>query len=268
MLPTKSPAFHRALAALPVATALLALYVIYTCASLTFASGVLPSRMRYPAISLFAVRPGSPEQQLYAWGFTAVGVLFLVPLVFMRAFLFAHVETELRGEVAKAMWSSVAAFVGLTVHAIVPLHEDILQMLQGVRPSGHNGRAQSTVHQLGAAIFFLLSSYHGFLMISLLWNSKLLPHALSRGGAVARLVFLPKVVTLAAVFVPSLVSLLLHPASRNALGLTTQLDQSDIAGLSQWWAVGCFVMFFASYSFDLFVVANHVGTRTRPDKRD
>ena len=77
---------------------------------------------------------------------------------------------------------------------------------------------------------------------------------LTVGGAGAKLGFAIKASMLAGQFAPSLISLVMHPASKQALGLRVELSDSDIGGLTQWWTVGCLIVLYTSYAVDLVVI--------------
>ncbi len=65
-------------------------------------------------------------------------------------------------------WTAVLAFLGLAAHAVIPLQADILDAVKGVE--GVEVTSQSTFHQLSAAAFFLLSYYHGYQVLQILWG--------------------------------------------------------------------------------------------------
>ena len=255
---TLAPTAWRLLSCVPLVIAALATYTITECARLTFEANILPASMRFPPISLFGIRPGSPEQSLYAHGFLAVAGLHVVCILPIASFLRTHVERERSGDVTKATWSSIVAFVALAVHGVVPLHEDVLKLVRGHRgPVG--GEVQNAVHQGAAAVFFLVSMYHGWVVIQLMMSSTALPIAVKAGGRGGRVAVGAKMLCLALQFFPALVSLLLHPASRALLGLEgLELSAQDKVGLSQWWTVGAVAAFYLTYSIDCLNIASYV----------
>ena len=252
------------LAFLPVATASLAVYTIFTCATLTFEANVLPKELRFPPISLFGVRPGSPEQILYFWGFPAVAALFLVSTVPISSYLMANVEKDSEDGAWKASWTSSVAFLGLAIHGMVPLHPDILEMIHGREQSG-DGMAQSAIHQLAAAMFFMLSMYHGFVVCNLLWSTEKLPTGWKNSGIVGKFSFVVKSLTLAMQLLPAMTGLLYHPATLYILGIKGTLNESDQGGLAQWWTVGCLIFFYLTYSLDLVLIGSHLNSSVSVD---
>jgi hypothetical protein len=249
------PHLWRLLASNSLLTAGVALYTITECARMTFDSGILPAEMRFPPISFFAVRPASPEQSLYARGFVAVAGLFTLSLVPLASFMRSYVEDERRGEVTKLVWVAMLAFAGLAVHGVVPLHPDIIKLVRG-QPSTNDGAAQNAIHQGAAAIFFLCSLFHGYYMIQLLKSSTKLPIGVTMGGSGAKLSVWLKVGCLGLQFAPALFSLVMHPASRSALGLEgLALSEQDKGGLTQWWTVGAVAAYYITFSVDAVVIA-------------
>ncbi len=248
--------WYRLMALLPPVTAGAALYTIIACARMTFAAGVLPAEIgRFPPISLFGVGPDAAVS-LYKTGFPVVAALFFAALMPVGKFIAARVEPEHRDEARKAVWTSVIAFLGLAIHGMVPLHPHIVFDITGrTAPPADpdallSAAAQNGIHQLAAAVFFMMSLYHGFTVTQLYTASQRLPFkGLSLGL---------KYVTLYAQFAPMVFSLLLHPATRQALGLDVSLGEQDKAGLSQWWTVGCLIVFYVTYSVDLLNIASVV----------
>jgi hypothetical protein len=254
----KIPAFgYFILSLLPIATASLAVYIIFTCASLTFEANILPDDLRFPPISMFSLRPNTPEQVLYKWGFPAVSTLFLIATVPISSYFMSNVEEDQKDAAWKASWTSTVAFIGLALHGIIPLHEDILEMINN-RPQTGNGVAQSTIHQVAAAVFFMLSMYHGFVVTYMLWETEKLPTGWKRSGLVGRFSFIVKCITLTLQIVPNFTGLLFHPATLMILGIKGTLNDGDKGGLSQWWTVGCLIFFYLTYSLDLLLIGVHL----------
>ena len=256
---------YRLVALLPPLTACVALFTIITCAQLTFAADVLPAEIgRFPPISLFGVGPESAVR-LYRVGFPLVAAMFFAALTPVGRFITARVEPAHRDEARKVVWTSVVAFLGLAIHGIVPLHPHIVYDITQKRapPADPHAllspAAQNGIHQLAAAVFFMMSLYHGFTVTQLYSASKKLPfNGLSLGL---------KYVTLYAQFAPAVFSLLLHPATKQALGLDVSLGEQDKAGLSQWWTVGCLIVFYVTYSVDLLNIASVVSAETTLSKK-
>lgn len=239
--------------------AALALYTIFTCAQLTFDSGVLPAAFRYPPISLFGVHP--PEAvQLYKTGFPLVALLFFIAVFPIARFLRAHaVGEEERDAAWTSSWTAVVAFAGLGVHGYVPLHASILKQVNGERATAEEAAGanfQNGVHQAAAAVFFMLSIYHGITVVKLLYGSDTHPMGL-RGSRpmLSTLSVGLKGLTLGLQFLPSIVGLVGHPVMNALTGLS--LNENDIGGVSQWWTVGCLICFYVTYSVDLVVIALH-----------
>ena len=221
------------LSLLPIATATLAVYIITTCAQLTFDANILPKEMKFPPISMFSLRPNTPEQTLSQWGFPAVSILFLCATIPISSYFLSNTEEEQKDAAWKASWTSAIAFVGLAIHGIIPLHEDILEMING-RPESGNGTMQSTVHQVAAAFFFMLSMYHGFVVCQLLWSTDQLPTGWKQSGVLGKISFIIKCITLVMQLLPSATGLLFHPATLMIFGIKETMNDSDKGGLSQW----------------------------------
>ena len=234
--------------------ACLAVYTIFTCARLTFESGVLPASFRYPPISLFGIHP-QEAVTLYKTGFPAVALLFFIAVYPISQFLMRHARgREEKDSAWTCVWTSVVAFAGLGVHGYVPLHASILQQINGEQTS--EGGLQNGIHQLAAAVFFMLSIYHGITVVKLLYGSETHPMGL-RGSSpmLSTLSVGLKGLTLGLQFLPSLVGLVGHPVMNAITGLS--LNENDIGGVSQWWTVGCLICFYVTYSVDLLVIARH-----------
>ena len=226
--------------------ATLALYTIMRCAELTFAANVLPVDFRYPPISLFGVHP--PEAvQLYQCGFPIVAVLFFVAVYPISQFLLRHAHGQEERDAAwTSTWTAVAAFVGLGVHGLVPLHASILKQIRGESATAaelEGAALQNGIHQLAAAVFFMLSIYHGITVVRLLYASDTHPMGLrGESPTLSKFSLGLKALTLALQFLPSLVGLVGHPVMNSITGL--KLNENDIGGVSQWWTVGCLICFY------------------------
>ena len=116
----------------------------------------IPANLNYPPLSLLGFKPGTPERQLYVFGFTAVTVLFLGMAFPLWARLTAAVRDDRGGRVGSSMIAALAAFTGLWMHAVVPLQPDIIEVMEG-RVDGAN--LMSGAHQMAAGIFFMASMY-------------------------------------------------------------------------------------------------------------
>ena len=128
------------------------------------------------------------------------------------------------------------------------------------------GNSQNVVHQLAAAVFFLLSMYYGFIVVHLLWTSTKLPTGYSKSGFLGRLSLLIKAVAVAAQLLPGMTGLLFHPGTLAILGINSgdKLNEMDKGGLSQWWTVGCLIFFYLTYGLDLLLVGQFLSTNAEP----
>jgi hypothetical protein len=252
------PAAYYLLSLLPVATAFMALKTIVTCANQTWEANVIPASLKFPPISLFGII--DPPKTIYFYGLGIITpALFLVSILPISSYMMDQVETEQKDEAWKASWTSAVAFVGLSIHGLVPLHPSILDVIQGKEVHNGEGTAQSTVHQLAAAVFFMLSMYHGFTVVWMLWTSNDLPTGYKRSGIVGKLSFVVKAIAWVAQILPSFSGLLFHPATLSILGIKGTLDESEKGGLAQWWTVGCLIFFYLTYSLDLLCMGHHLG---------
>ena len=252
------PAAYYLLSLLPVATACMALKTIVTCANQTWEANVIPASLKFPPISLFGIV--DPPKTIYFYGLGIITpALFLVSILPISSYMMDQVETEQKDEAWKASWTSAVAFVGLSIHGLVPLHPSILDVIQGKENNG-DGTVQSTVHQLAAAVFFMLSMYHGFTVVWMLWSTNDLPTGYKRSGIVGKISFVVKAITLIAQVLPSFSGLLFHPATLSILGIKGTLDESEQGGLAQWWTVGCLIFFYLTYSLDLLCMGYHLSS--------
>lgn len=71
-------------------------------------------------------------------GFPVVALLFIISTIPISSYLLDNVEKEKEKSAWSACWTSTVAFVALAIHGVVPLHEDVLNMLNG-RPSTGDG---------------------------------------------------------------------------------------------------------------------------------
>ena len=154
---------------------------------------------------------------------------------------------------------AIGTFLGLAIHGMVPLSPDVLELIHGREQSG-NGMAQSAIHQLAAAVFFMLSMYHGFVVCNLLWSTEKLPTGWKNSGIVGKFSFVVKSLTLAMQLLPAMTGLLYHPATLYILGIKGTLNESDQGGLAQWWTVGCLIFFYLTYSLDLILIGSHLNS--------
>ena len=139
-------------------------------------------------------------------------------------------------------------------------------MIHG-KPESGDGVAQNIVHQLAAAVFFMLSLYHGFVVTRLLWSSARLPTGYARSGFLGKFSFAIKAVTLAAQLLPGFTGLLYHPATLSILGIKgLSLNEMDKGGLSQWWTVGCLIFFYLTYGFDLVLIGLFLASENEKKK--
>jgi hypothetical protein len=256
----KLPSFAFYLLSLvPIATALVALRTIVTCANLTLEAKVLPSEMTFAPISLFGII--EPAKTIYFWGLGIfVPALFLISIGPISSYMMDNVESEQKGEAWKACWTSVLAFIGLSIHGLVPLHKSIIDMING-RDHKREGTVQSSVHQLAAAVFFMISMFHGFTVVWMLWTTKNLPTGWNKSGLFGKFSFLVKALTVVLQLLPSASGLLYHPATLMVLGIKGTLDESEKGGLAQWWTVGCLIFFYLTYSIDLVLIGNHLSVK-------
>ena len=134
----------------PPAAAALALATIGSCYSLAKQHGHLPPGATTPPISLFGVR--NPEYRLYAVGMSAVSALFCTMAAPLHRWLSHAAAPQLQDDVTPITLSAVVAFGGLAVHGVVPLQEDIVEIIGGRRAEINSG---TQVHQMAASVFFM-----------------------------------------------------------------------------------------------------------------
>ena len=140
------------------AAASLALGTIGVCYSLALQNGHLPKGATTPPISLFGV--SNPEYRIYSVGMTTVAGIFvssklttnlalsvvcglygvsehrlLVVTVArpLNAWLVKAAAPSLQDDISPIYTSGLVAFAGLAIHGIIPLQEDIVQIIGGRR---------------------------------------------------------------------------------------------------------------------------------------
>ena len=188
----------------PPAAAALALATIGSCYSLAKQHGHLPPGATTPPISLFGVR--NPEYRLYAVGMSAVSALFCTMAAPLHRWLSHAAAPQLQDDVTPITLSAVVAFGGLAVHGVVPLQEDIVEIIGGRRAEINSG---TQVHQMAASVFFMCalpsrphslflsggvemrrcSLYHGWQMIQLQCSPHAAPLPISWARAPSSVLF-------------------------------------------------------------------------------
>ena len=235
----------------PCAAASVALGVIGHCYSTAKHLGHLPRGASTPPISLFGV--SNPEYRVYACGMTVVAGLFVCMARPLKSWMDNAVPPPLQKDVSGIYHSGLVAFAGLAVHGIIPLQEDIVQIIQGRRDLQMIWTTQ--VHQMAAGIFFTASLYHGYNMLQLQCDERAAALPISWARSPLSVVF--KGGGLVAGMLPLFGSMVYHPAAQ----AHSAASSLDIAGLMQYGVVGGIILMYLSYSFDFWVLQRDAVSR-------
>ena len=270
-------ASKKMLALLPLGIFAVALVTIVAAYQATFAAGVLDfygGTVKTPPISmLMFAGPGRFYGQI---GFPLVGILFgcIAPTFFMgleQAILVAYNKSTSATTTTNnstlsphsfaiflLKLSSFIAFICLAIVGLLPLQEDLEFVI--TRRGHHKITTQSIIHQVSAAVFFCFAILHMATWLVLMRSFQKATgqqslfettHSLS-----TRVSMWIKSTCLVLCFVPLPQAFLLHPISpvHGKLGL----GKADRGGLMQYTLVACVAIFFASYSIELWRMADLV----------
>ena len=244
---------RKAFALLPLGLVFVEYITIAKAYKAAFASDVLDflnGRVKTPPISLLMF--AGPGKMIGQIGFPLISVLGCSCLPeFFRGIEKASGQ-QLAKEYSNILLllrvSVLIAFSCLAVVGLLPLQEDINLVITQKYPVNW----QSIIHQIAAALFFMLSIFH--MGIWLYFTARKCSSTMpihyknsSKSFAFKALCFLFSLFPLPAAFI-------LHPVSplRKKLSLTN----ADAGGLTQYALVACVSCFFASYSYELWYMEN------------
>jgi Frag1/DRAM/Sfk1 family len=236
----------------------------------------LPPGIYTPPISLLGCR--QPEHAIYQAGFSLTGLLLgYSVLVLFRNHFYSAIR-EYSGLLAWSSWiGGILAVVGVIGQGLVTLHPDFLK---NVKAGGIGMTQQDVLHQQLALVFFVGAALHTYVTCWYAYrgdstsndeSSSALSAATTNGSR-------PITTTTTTQMRPSplfsttsrrlkmasvLVSLLAAPISEMYHPTRLVDDNGDTApvsnkrivnviGLTQYLAVGAYIIFFGSYSLDLF----------------
>ena len=265
------------LALLPLGIFAVALVTIVAAYQATFSAGVLDfygGTVKTPPISMLMF--AGPGRLYGKIGFPLVGILFwcIAPTFFQgleQAILVAYKKSSTPTTtndnsrmnphsfaIFLLTISSFIAFICLAIVGLLPLQEDLEFV---ITRRGHTKiTTQSIIHQVSAAVFFCFAILHMVTWLVLMrtfrndTGQKSLfetNHSLS-----TRASMWIKSTCLVLCFVPLPQAFLLHPISpvHGKFGL----GKADRGGLMQYTLVACVAIFFASYSIELWRMADLV----------
>ena len=135
-----------------------AIATILTCYNISKSGGHFPDNSTFPPISFMGYK--APERYVYIVGFNLVSVAFVYVASSYFTYLISYLDMNNGGikfRATMAYRSAMIAFLGLSVHAIIPLQDNVLQVMKGRAELNW----ESAVHQFSAGIFFLGSMVHG-----------------------------------------------------------------------------------------------------------
>ena len=120
--------------------------------------------------------------------------------------------------------------------------------------------AQSVIHQVAAILFFCLAFGHGVIVVYLYCMTRRIAHI-----AVPSARWL-KIICLASVVIPTIVSFWLHPGTSKDAGSAAHREanwrsQVERMGLTQWGAVMCIILYFATYGIDFVAIHKDIVRR-------
>ena len=135
---------------------------------------------------------------------------------------------------------------GLGIQGVVPLQSDVLELMKIPRRPGVTLAPQSIVHQTGAAVLFVASLVHQVAILRLYWKcARWRSMALRQCAGCSMLL---KGLALALALGTIVLSLVWHPAS----GGRGSASQMTYGAVMQWLLVGALLLFFGSYTLDLY----------------
>lgn len=220
----------------------------------------VPSWLYIPVISLLGCK--NEEQLIYQIGFTITGLLTILNYYTFSYTILKYINNtkELNEIKYKLHISLLFIAFGVIGQGIITMESDAINYITKSaeeNPEKINWKPgmQSIIHQLLAMVFFMASMYHGFTSIQLYFNDKI------NGKYISKLKYSKyyKILLLAFPFIFQFISFIYHPIST---GNKSQ-DDLNIAGITQWLTVFCYLFFFASYSFDYISITKMIMTEKK-----
>jgi hypothetical protein len=239
---------------MPPCAALSALGTILYCGRTARLAGHLPPGCSTPPISLFGVR--NPEYRVYAVGMSAVAGLFIAMAAPLHRYLRRVAPAAVQDDVTSIYQSGLVAFAGLATHGILPLQEDIVEIIGG--KTGSQIEWTTSIHQMAAGVFFSASLYHGWQVIQLQWNPAMARLPIGVGSASAAPATLADVsvawkgLGLAVGCAPLAGAMIYHPSRQANAGQGA--SALDTAGMMQYGVVGGIILMYLAYTLDFWLL--------------
>lgn len=152
----------------------------------------------------------------------------------------------------------ICAF-GVLMQGLITMDETILNFLldfekNGVDLSKYKPSTQTSLHQMFAGVFFMAAMVHGITSVRVYFQLSSVVKEFEYLGFSKYL----KIIILAFPTIASFFAFRYHPAntagSEYSKELNQQAMQMNASGFSQWLTVGCYLIFFASYSLDYYYI--------------
>ncbi|KAG7359267.1 Frag1/DRAM/Sfk1 family protein [Nitzschia inconspicua] len=249
----------------------------------------LPPGIHTPPISLLGCQ--QPEHTIYQLGFSVTGLLLgYCVLILFRNHFYLQIQ-EYSPLLALSGWiGGIMAVVGVTGQGIITLHPDFLQ---NIKPGGIGMTQQDRLHQQLALVFFVGAALHTY---STCWfayrgipsNEKMESDLSNASPTSGSPISLPakqplfsttsrhlKTACVAVSLLAAPIAEMYHPTrlkndtGENGIAPVNNKRIVNVIGLTQYVAVGAYIVFFGSYSLDLFQLRQRLQQlqQTRTGKR-
>jgi len=213
---------------------LLTIAVLYT---LTVSS--LPAGVVTPPISLLGC--ASPAHEVYQVGFASTGLLLGYSLTYLRRYFYPSMQQCSRMGAMASWWGGILAMLGVVGQGVVTLHPDFLQNIKQKIMT-----PQDKLHQQLALVFFVGAAMHTY---STSWYSY---YYHQKDQALLMFSNNSRRIKMICVLVSILswpIAEYFHPTRYYS---ASNKRVVNVIGLAQYLAVGSYIVFFGSYSIDLY----------------
>lgn len=242
----------------------------------------LPPGVHTPPISLLGCRP--PEHAVYQVGFSITGLLLgYCVLVLFRTFFYDTIRNSYSKWLARSSYvGGILAVVGVMGQGLITLHADFLQ---NIKAGGVGMTPQDIVHQQLALVFFVGAALHTYTTCWYAYrgDGKAGDNIVTNGYAAwirnketplfsttSRRV---KTVCVVVSFLAAPIAEMYHPTRTipdyHDLSASPYISDNkrmvNVVGLTQYLAVGAYIVFFGSYSIDLYQLRQLRKTQQKED---
>ncbi len=201
----------------------------------------IPSWLYTPEISLLGCK--KPEQIIYQIGFSITFIALLLFFFSYRYFLNAIIGDKVKYKWSKfiMLYSIIGASIGLLIQGLITMTEEPLNYLEYGNMSEWKPDSQSIIHQSFAALLFIFAVIHQITVIQFYFRAKDIEQIKNLKCSKWFKLCLLIIGCIVAIF-----SFSFHPIS------DTERSQLllNIAGICQWIAVLCVLIFFSFYAMD------------------